>query len=649
MKNRYYGPVTKAVAFVMFFVTLALCAACGVGTVYCGDKGLYTKAYADIRNRELYWIAYDDCHEIADFWAQQKYGAENMPENVYFYDGDVHAVPQEYNGYSNLRYQILDQKGKLLYGNYDGQETIYQAEKTVTPHYAVWVHKTTQAYDPESDLYFPEESSYYDYKELSFPVTVKTYILKNMEVRDRYYWSLMLIENLYRFRYAVIAGAVVFGLLTILLFVFQLCAAGHRKGLDGIYLNFLDRIPLDLILLADIIWLAIISEVWYFNMVEALAIAASGAVLAMLNLLTLAARLKHGNGYWYRQTLTFWVLHWIWNLRKPLLRGYYLLPLAWRWLAVGVGISLLALLAFAAESAFLLCLAILAGVVSFVYVAFSLARLQREIDRFAKGDLRESVELKYLYGSFRRMGEDIGALGETANRAVEQRMKSERMKTELITNVSHDIKTPLTSIVTYVDLLKNAEADAQREEYLEVLDRQAQKLKKLTVDLIDVSKAASGAMPVDLQKTNIVELVNQAVAEYSAKMEQARLNVVMKTPEVEPVTLADGRLLWRVLDNLLGNCVKYAQSGTRVYVNVGADEQNVSITIKNVSREELDLPAEELMERFVRGDRARNTEGSGLGLNIAQNLMELQGGALELEVDGDLFKVTAKLPVMKND
>lgn len=222
--------------------------------------------------------------------------------------------------------------------------------------------------------------------------------------------------------------------------------------------------------------------------------------------------------------------------------------------------------------------------------------------------------------------------------AVERQLKSERMKTELITNVSHDIKTPLTSIVNYVDLLQKPHTPAEGEQYLEVLARQSQRLKKLTEDLVEMSKASSGSIPVNLAPVNVVELVNQALAEYEEKLQRANLPVVLTAPQPEILVSADGRLFWRVMDNLLGNCVKYAQPGTRVYVDVVKYEKKVMISVKNISQAELNLPAEELMERFVRGDSARNTEGSGLGLNIAKTLMSLQKGKLNLVIDGDLFK-----------
>ena len=218
------------------------------------------------------------------------------------------------------------------------------------------------------------------------------------------------------------------------------------------------------------------------------------------------------------------------------------------------------------------------------------------------------------------------------------------MKTELITNVSHDIKTPLTSIINYVDLLQKPHTEEEQVQYLEVLDRQSQRLKKLIDDLMDMSKANTGNMVVEIACLDAVESVNQALGEFAEKLEKARLTPIFRHSVDSAPIWADGKLVWRVMSNLLGNAVKYAMPGTRLYIDLMVLEGKVVVSLKNISREELNVNAEELMERFVRGDQSRNTEGSGLGLNIAKSLMELQKGQLQLLVDGDLFKVTLTFP-----
>ena len=235
-------------------------------------------------------------------------------------------------------------------------------------------------------------------------------------------------------------------------------------------------------------------------------------------------------------------------------------------------------------------------------------------------------------------------------RAVEERIKSERLKTELITNVSHDIKTPLTSILNYVDLLKKEPAASETaSEYIAVLDRQARRLKKLTEDVLEASKAATGNIKVELGRTDAVELLGQCLAEYVERFQTANLTAVMQTPGEPAFILADGRLLWRVFDNLLGNIAKYAQPGTRVYAGVTWEGKEVVIALKNISRDALNISEEELMERFVRGDSARTSEGSGLGLSIARSLTELQGGHFGISIDCDLFKAELRFAAVEEN
>lgn len=263
----------------------------------------------------------------------------------------------------------------------------------------------------------------------------------------------------------------------------------------------------------------------------------------------------------------------------------------------------------------------------------------------AVGDLTYKVDTKRLHAMWKELGQDLNRIGDGMSLAVEEQMRSERMKTELITNVSHDLKTPLTSIINYIDLLKNEDLPEQtRREYMEVLDRQGAKLKKLTEDVVEASKAASGAVKVNAETFDLRVLAEQTVGEYSERLSAAGIEPVMHLPEQEALIMADPRLLGRVLDNLTVNVLKYAQAGTRAYFDLERDTEQVVLAIKNTSREPLDIPAEELMERFVRADSSRTTEGSGLGLAIARSLTELMGGQLELILDGDHFKAQVSFP-----
>ena len=236
--------------------------------------------------------------------------------------------------------------------------------------------------------------------------------------------------------------------------------------------------------------------------------------------------------------------------------------------------------------------------------------------------------------------EDLNNIAEGISRAVDERMKSERFKTELITNVSHDIKTPLTSIINYVDLLEKEEPENEKmREYLEVLSRQSGKLKKLIEDLIEASKASTGNLSVSLESCELGILMEQMAGEYAEKFEAKGLETVLTKPEKPVRILADGRHMWRIFDNLMNNIVKYAKPGTRVYLSLESSGGKAKLTFRNISEAQLNISGEELMERFVRGESSRSSEGSGLGLSIAKSLAQLQKGEMNITVDGDLFKV----------
>lgn len=329
---------------------------------------------------------------------------------------------------------------------------------------------------------------------------------------------------------------------------------------------------------------------------------------------------------------------------RSLQRFTQLLPLTWQWLLVGLGMIFVLLFCYSTRRAGSQFLGIAFCICVIMYGAHCFGVLLESTKRMSKGDLNTKVDDRLLLGSFKEYATDLNALADVAVEAAKQQMKSERMKAELVTNVSHDIKTPLTSIINYVDLLQRAENQQQAEEYIQVLDRQSQRLKKLIEDLMEMSKASTGNMAVDLMTVNAVEAVNQALGEFSEKLEKAQLIPVFNPPPEPVMMTADGRLTWRVLSNLLGNAVKYAMPGTRLYIDLIEVNGQVLISLKNISREQLNVSTDELMERFVRGDASRNTEGSGLGLNIARSLMELQKGQLQLLVDGDLFKATLIFP-----
>ena len=272
------------------------------------------------------------------------------------------------------------------------------------------------------------------------------------------------------------------------------------------------------------------------------------------------------------------------------------------------------------------------------------------IRKIAAGDLEYKIDTEPLKGDNKVVGEAVNTIGDGLFHAVDDSVKNERLKADLITNVSHDIKTPLTSIINYVGLLRRENLENERaRNYIQILDAKSQRLKQLTEDLVEVSRISSGNITLQMDRLNLVELVYQSAGEFAERFEERNLTVVTKLPGEPVIILADGRRIWRVLENLYNNVAKYAMENTRVYVDMEVLGTEVVFSIKNISRQALNIDASELTERFIRGDVSRSTEGSGLGLSIAQNLAKLMGGDFKVYLDGDLFKVTVAFPIVKED
>ncbi len=300
----------------------------------------------------------------------------------------------------------------------------------------------------------------------------------------------------------------------------------------------------------------------------------------------------------------------------------------------GYGVSLILMLLRICE----------APVIAFMLT--SLIALHNGAKKISSGDVSYRINPSLLVGPLKKHANYLNSINGAVNKAVEERMKSESLKTELITNVSHDLKTPLTSIVNYVDLLKKTDiTDSKALEYIEVIDRQSQRLKKLTFDIVEASKASTGNIEVHKEPTVLNVILQQTNGEYIERLEEKALTLVTEVPDNSITINTDGRLLWRVIDNLMNNVCKYSMPGTRVYISLWQDDYNAYISFRNISKNKLNISPDELTERFVRGDTSRNTEGSGLGLSIAKSLAEIIGGRLTIIIDGDLFKVTLSLPL----
>ncbi len=649
MYDKRYSLALKTGCFLLLLVALVVGVAGGAAACYLADQGAYTISREDMLEMGLQERCGAVADNVARAYAQETYGAaeEDLPGYLfaYAYDGHWQLYPQYYMGQSNYRYEIRDGAGNLLKSTYNGEGCLARLESVQT------VSEILVDSPPYGDRLEETESSGIYWKAVDLTYTVTGYVLQDLAYDDQFSQYVTLVGNMYQYRFALVVLVCVCLAALLCLVVYLLSAAGHRPDRQGIALNPFDKLPGDLYLAAVIGGVTLLAMLFrrsfywegWITLVTGIACLLAAGILVTAFLMSLATRVKYGQGYWWRRSVIGFCLVLLLRACRFVVRGarslFGMLPTIWKWLLIG-GLAWIFTLAclnpYTTGMGALATACLWAFLI--VYPAWSFGQLRKAARRMAEGKFQEKVPLDHLHGSFRQIAQDLNALGQGASLAVERQLRSERMKTELITNVSHDIKTPLTSIVNYVDLLQKPHTPQEGEQYLEVLARQSQRLKKLTEDLVEMSKASSGNIPVNLAPVNVVELVNQALAEYEEKLKKAQLPVVFTARQSEILTMADGRLFWRVLDNLLGNCVKYAQPGTRVYVDVVKYEKKVMISMKNVSRAELNLPAEELMERFVRGDCARNTEGSGLGLNIAKTLMELQKGKLNLVIDGDLFK-----------
>lgn len=466
--------------------------------------------------------------------------------------------------------------------------------------------------------------------------------------------------------------------LAFLCFIFLLCSAGHKNGREGITPSAIHEIHLDVYTVVVAVgaftglylafgWIGMNPSM--INLIVLMVLFAAEVIWCTLYFMELAIRLKMGK--WWQNTILYRVFRFFGRFCKRVFRGIVKLirgiPMVWRTallcLAVCVveffGLMLFynntdVLLFFWAIEKFILCGAI-------TFVALMCKELQEGSEALAEGNLNYKLDTSHMGLSFKEHGENLNRIGEGISAAVEQKMKSEHLKTELITNVSHDIKTPLTSIINYADLIgkeveendavtgnsltdPDSEKKQRISEYAEVLLRQSKKLKKLLDDLLEASKATTGNLGVHPEVCDVSVLLSQAAGEYEQRFSDKKLETIVKQPEETVKVMADGRHLWRVFDNLLNNIYKYAQAGSRVYLNVEHDGQDVRIIFRNMSAFPLEMSPEELEERFTRGDKSRHMEGNGLGLSIAKSLTELQNGDMQIVTDGDLFKVVITLP-----
>ena len=508
----------------------------------------------------------------------------------------------------------------------------------------------------------PEEDTVPDISTFVKRYKMVGYVRNDVDSNSHVGSMLRLLSICYAHRTDFIGGLCGSTVLALLCFVFLMAAAGHKTGLEGVQAGFTERVPFDLftvlIAIAGTLCCSIAVEFSYVDsiLLQLLGyglICAACVVLCLWWCMSFAVRLKLHTVL--KSCICFRLLAWCWQMLKRLwafmrevFLGMKMLPRAalviggillveFFWICICEGNGGL-IFGWLVERLVLVALT--------VYVLLCMKRLLQAGKEISEGNLDYHVDTQRMRGPLKEHGEQLNRITDGMTRAVNERMKSEHFRTELITNVSHDIKTPLTSIINYVDLLEKEEMENEKaREYLEVLSRQSARLKKLIDDLMEASKASTGNVAVNWERCQLNVLLDQCAGEYAEKLKNANLELVLTKPEEPVVILADGRHMWRVFDNLLSNICKYALAGTRVYLNLEQAQGKAVVTFRNISASQLNISGDELMERFVRGDSSRSTEGSGLGLSIARSLVQLQKGQMDLVVDGDLFKVALKFNI----
>lgn len=579
-----------------------------------------------------------------------------------------HSVGDYTEGSTNLTYLFADKEKKTIYTNRKAYSSYAQLEQNLEKifkekAYAVVYPELSECVTniPGADLQVWNHTidQSFDTKDFVFAVSVDT----KFSVADSMADEAENYETYSKLMFPMLAGAIFGSVLWLIGMVWLTVTAGRRPEDEEIHLNGFDRWYTEIAAGTVIgIWLAgtIISGTLIANsslgyshvVVTVIVICLICGTYTMawflIGYLSLVRRIKAGT--LWKNSLIRKVLKWIGKCSgkladfarafsrntaekiKVLLVGGAFLFL--QFLIIGCG--------FTGAGVFLIILLIVdaAAVIFIIRKADGLDLIMDGLKKISDGELQYKIKTDTLTGKQKVMAEYINNIGGGLDAAVENSLKKERMQTELITNVSHDLKTPLTSIINYVDLMKRENpTDPKIQEYLRILDEKSQRLKVLTEDVVEASKASTGNIKLEMNDIDFVEMVQQVIGEFEEKFQEKNLTMMVHFTDEPSIIYADGQRMWRVLENVFGNVVKYAMEGTRVYAEISNRNKKVTFSLKNISAQPLNISADELTERFIRGDVARNTEGSGLGLSIAKSLTELQGGEFKLYLDGDLFKV----------
>ncbi len=544
----------------------------------------------------------------------------------------------------NLALQRLKEYKSIMYYVSDGANTLTNSPEEAKNHfksypsYMIFDESGKEIYPKEiidSKYYYRINDNIYDLDNqdnaiyLSFSDEFLNPRIKEWKENKR-----IVTDNIY--------SIAIYLLGLILSFIYLLLIIGRKSFKDKeIHLNFVDKLYNDFnfIICISLIasWCGAMEFVLYNDVYQFIfPITMSIGTLGLIFVLSLFKHIK--NRTIIKHTLIFTIFYKLYRFVKDI---YDSGSVAVKIVVIVIGYPILVALTF-----FMFPITI--GVAAWLALkkVKQFNAIKEGVEKIKNGDIHHTIDVPGK-GEFAKLAVNINSIADGLNKAVDNELKSERLKTELITNVSHDIRTPLTSIITYVDLLKKEEDASHKEEYMDIIEQKSHRLKVLTDDLFEAAKASSGSIPVSFEKIDIVFLITQGLGELNDKIEEMDLEFKVIHPEDKLYVKADGKLLWRVIENLLSNIFKYSLQGSRVYIDIEDQEHDIIITLKNISGDELNISADELMERFKRGDEARTSEGSGLGLSIAKSLIAVQKGSFDVEIDGDLFKAIIKIPKYK--
>ena len=648
-------------------------------------SGLYSRGFNHVWNRFLDKKVYNDISYIADSYCYDYMKAKNRQERF-----DEHFYEEKLDTRNtNLRFSCAldDNDNTQIPGNYDSSESKqfikkYDIElKTIEDAKISYVFNWLQfkaffrELDDQNNYNIIGDGNNY-YVELisesdeNYVATFQCYIPAEFTARDGYYYLHYWLEKLNSMRHIILILAILsFFAVAYISVKLIMCAGLSEKG-GKASLRTADRIPLDLfacICVLTVVYLVKYAVklstripvrvsmygVLYDVIMFGIAMLVCGLVILAF-FMSLAVRIRSNT--WFENNIIYRLVVAVIHVSNRIYRAFSNLRAFWKiglcFLGVNLVVGICGTLIFLAGErgpqmtviTVAMWVLIVVLIVYEIVVLYNINTLETACNTIADGKLDFKVKEHLMLWPFRRTADSINHIADGMKIALQDQIKSEHFKTELITNVSHDIKTPLTSIITYVNLLQKSQVNgAEAEEYLDVLERQSDKLKKLIEDLVEASKASTGNIELCMGNIDIVMFIEQALAEYDERFKTKELKLVFEKPADVWMVDADGQQLWRVIDNLFSNICKYSLEKTRVFVELSRDDIYTSISVKNISGYDLELSAEELTERFVRGDKSRHTEGSGLGLSIARSLSEAMGGALNIETDGDLFKAILKL------